>query len=352
MARTYHTKLFFVFVLLLITVGCSAKGIAQPTPAAVTPAVVLTASPTQAATLPSLSADKKEQCFTPTDFQAFAFTPDNNRILIRGSNAVRIFNLVTLQQESYLQAPMNIITAELSPDGEMLAWSLEDNSIQLLNLSDQEVLQTMTGHTDMVTKLRFSPMGDLLVSASHDFTVRFWDLQGNELRTLQAGQVLGIGISPDGSTLATVPSDGPVTLWDMQTLEKVKELGGYGGYDTSDAYFSPDGQFLAADLASGLYLWRIADAQAIWDGTANSMAAAFSPDGRFLAYVDISQDNKIVLAAQDGARIIQTVGGEQGPAWELFFSPNSQLLASGGVEIQILDTSDGSVRYIGKDTCP
>jgi WD40 repeat protein len=169
---------------------------------------------------------------------------------------------------------------------------------------------------------------------------------------LQAGQVLGIGISPDGSTLATVPSDGPVTLWDMQTLEKVKELGGYGGYDTSDAYFSPDGQFLAADLASGLYLWRIADAQAIWDGTANSMAAAFSPDGRFLAYVDISQDNKIVLASQDGARIIQTVGGEQGPAWELFFSPNSQLLASGGVEIQILDTSDGSVRYVGKDTCP
>lgn len=349
MLRAHQTKFLLVIIFLLIAAGCSPNRAAQ---VGQTPTQPNASSSTPIATLPSLPADKRVQCFTPVDFQAFAFTPDNNRILIRSSNGVRIFNLITMQQESYLQAPQNIITAALSPDGELLAWSLENNSIQLLRPSDHELLQTMTGHSDMVTKLRFSPTQDLLVSASHDFTVRFWDLQGNELRTLQAGQVLGIGISPDGSTLATVPSDGPVTLWNVDTLEKVRELGGPGGYDTSDVAFSPDGQFLAADLVSGLYLWRIADAEVIWDGTANSMAAAFSPDGRLLAYVDISADNKIVLAAPDGSQIIDTVGGEQGPAWDLFFSPNSQLLASGGVEVQILDTSDGSVRYVGKETCP
>jgi len=349
MLRAHQTKFLLVIVFLLIAAGCSPNRASQ---VGQTPTQPNTSSSTPIATLPSLSADKKAQCFTPVDFQAFAFTSDNNHILIRSSNGVRIFNLITLQQESYLQAPQDIITAALSPDGELLAWSLEDNSIQLLRLSDHEVLQTMTGHTDMVTKLRFSPTQDLLVSASHDFTVRFWDLQGNELRSLQAGQVLGIGISPGGSTLATVPSDGPVTLWNVDTLEKVRELGGSGGYDTSDPAFSPDGQFLAADLVSGLYLWRIADAEVIWDGTVNSMTAAFSPDGRFLAYVDISADNKIVLASPDGSQIIDTVGGEQGPTWDLFFSPNSQLLASGGVEVQILDMSDGSVRYVGKETCP
>jgi WD40 repeat protein len=93
---------------------------------------------------------------------------------------------------------MNIITAVLSPDGETLAWSLDDNTIQLLRISDQQVLHTLSGHTDTVTKLRFSPDGDRLISASHDNSVRIWNMQGDELHTIQPGQVLGIGISMMG----------------------------------------------------------------------------------------------------------------------------------------------------------
>jgi WD40 repeat protein len=112
------------------------------------------------------------------------------------------------------------MAAALSPDGETLAWSLEDNTIQLVRVTDQKVLHTLAGHTDMVTKLRFSPESDELVSASHDGWVRVWDMQGEEVRSFQPpNEVLGIGISADGSMLATVPFDGPVTLWNLDTLE-------------------------------------------------------------------------------------------------------------------------------------
>jgi WD40 repeat protein len=245
------------------------------------------------------------------------------------------------------------MTATLSPDGKTLAWSLDDNTIQLVRLSDQKVLQTLSGHSDMVGKLRFTPDGNLLVSASHDYWVKVWNLQGEELHSFQAGQVLGIAISPDGSMLATVPSDGPVALWSLDTGEKIKDLGGSGGYDTSDAEFSKDGQYLVADLVAGIFLWRVADASLVWNEVKNSMAVAFSPDGRYLAYSDVDDGNKVILASPDAARVIRTFERMQGPVWELFFSPDGSLLAAtDGVEIHIWRVRDGTLLYIGKPACP
>jgi WD40 repeat protein len=292
-------------------------------------------------------------CFTPADIFPFAFVPDDTSILVRGSGGVQIFNLDALKEVRFLQAPENIMTATLSPDGKTLAWSLDDNTIQLVRLSDQKVLQTLSGHSDMVGKLRFTPDGNLLVSASHDYWVKVWNLQGEELHSFQAGQVLGIAISPDGSMLATVPSDGPVALWSLDTGEKIKDLGGSGGYDTSDAEFSQDGQYLVADLVAGIFLWRVADAGLVWNEVKNSMAVAFSPDGRYLAYSDVDDGNKVILASPDAARVIRTFERMQGPVWELFFSPDGSLLAAtDGVEIHIWRVRDGTLLYIGKPACP
>ncbi len=266
---------------------------------------------------------------------------------------MQIYNLDTLKEARLLTASKNIVTAALSPDGGILAWSLDDNTIQLVRISDQKVLQTLSGHTDMVTKLRFSPDGNLLVSASHDHSVKVWNLQGEQLRTIQAGDALGIGISPDGSMLATVPFDGPVVLWSLDTGGKIKDLGGYGGYDTSDAEFSLDGQYLVVDLASGIFMWRISDGSLVWNSIKNSMAVTFSPDGKYLAYSDVDDGNKVLLVTPDSTRVIRTFEGMYSPVWELFFSPDGSLLAAtDGVEIHIWRVEDGKLLYIGKTACP
>jgi WD40 repeat protein len=317
----------------------------------VAPATTL---PPPTPTQPATPTPAEPICFTPADILPFAFTPDSQSILVRGMAGVQIFDLNALKEASFLQAPQNIVTAALSPDGKTLAWSLDDNTIQLIRVSDQAVLQTLSGHTDMVTKLRFTPDGQELVSASHDFSVRVWDMEGKELRSFQPpGEVLGIGISPDGSMLATVPFEGPVSLWKLDTLEKIKDLGGAGSFDTSDAEFSADGQYLAADLASGLYLWRIADGEQIWDDLKNSMAVDFSPDGRYMAYSDIEDSVKVYLATQDGSKVVRFMEGHQSPVWEMFFSPDSQLLLStDGMDIRIWNVEDGSLRFVGRAVCP
>ena len=76
--------------------------------------------------------------------------------------------------------------------------------------------------------------------------------------------------------------DGPVSLWNLDTLEKIKDLAASGGYDTSDAELSPDGQYLAADFATGISLWQVSD------GSRYGMRSRIAWLSPFLQTVDIS----------------------------------------------------------------
>lgn len=292
-------------------------------------------------------------CFMPIDLTPISFTPDNKMLAIRTNSGVQIFNLEKIKEEDFLQAPQNIVSAALSPNGQILAWSFEDHAIQLIQVSDGRLLKTIKGHTDIVFKLRFSPNSDRLFSASHDGTVRVWDSKGDPLEVIETGsEVLGIGVSSDGTRLATIPFDGPVELWDLISYKKLSALGGTGGFDTSDAVFSPDGEYLAADLATGLFLWRISDGKSLWDKAINGMAITFSPDGRFLAYSITDDRNKVILSSPNGTQTIRSLTGMQGPVWELIFSPDSSLLAAtDGIEIRIWQVDDGKLLYIGKSSC-
>ena len=93
--------------------------------------------------------------------------PDNTRIVIKDRSGVRILHLETME-EDVLEAPQELASVALSPEGALLAWSLMDNTIQLIRIDDQKLVKTLEARTLPVLKLRFSPAGDLLFSASYN----------------------------------------------------------------------------------------------------------------------------------------------------------------------------------------
>ena len=82
----------------------------------------------------------------------------------------------------------------------------------------------------------------MLASGSFDQTIKFWDAaSGSELRTLsgQTNSVPSVAFSPDGKVLAS--DSWGITLWDVASGRELRTLSG----DVAFA-FSPDGKVLAS----------------------------------------------------------------------------------------------------------
>ncbi|MBC7318837.1 PD40 domain-containing protein [Candidatus Bipolaricaulota bacterium] len=107
-----------------------------------------------------------------------------------------------------------------SPDGKWLAVGTSIR-VELREADTLELAALLTGHTEPVLSVAFSPDGSLLASGSWDGTIKLWNVAtGEELRTLtgHTGYVYSVAFSPDGKILASGSDDGTVLLWDVEAV--------------------------------------------------------------------------------------------------------------------------------------
>jgi WD40 repeat protein len=233
-----------------------------------------------------------------------------------------------------------------SPDGKLLASSSQDNTVRLWDVeSGKPHGEPLTGHTDDVKGVAFSPDGKLLASAGWDKTVRLWDVESGkphgEPLTGHAKGVQTVAFSPDGKLLASAGDDKTVRLWEVESgKEHGEPLQGH----TEPVYgvaFSPDGKLLASSSYDNtVRLWDVESGkphgEPLKSHTGNVSGVAFSPDGELLA--SSSQDNTVRLwDVESGKPHGEPLKGHtEGWVNAVAFSPDGKLLASAG--------DDGTVR--------
>jgi WD40 repeat protein len=197
--------------------------------------------------------------------------------------------------------------------------------------------RTLYGHNGFVVSTAFSPLGDILASASYDRTVKLWDPEnGQLLQTLShINQVRSLAFSPDGVTLATGCADGILRLWDLRT--RLNTITIPGDYSISSVVFCPDGKTLAAGLRDGrVMLWNVAESELKSLPTIEGLppmqwpSIAFSPDGHTLA-VGGGEYNElcdVVLWDTVTQQVRSTLKGHTSQIRDVEFSPDGKLLAT------------------------
>ena len=93
-------------------------------------------------------------------------------------------------------------------------------TVHLWDVATGEHKDTLTGHTDRVVTVAFSPDGKTLASGASwkDNTIRLWDAATGQHQRTFTGHTDGVesvAFSPDGRTLASGSADGTVLLWEI-----------------------------------------------------------------------------------------------------------------------------------------
>ena len=94
---------------------------------------------------------------------------------------------------------------------------------RLWNVETGTQIQVLTGHTNWVSSVAFSPDGKLLASGSYDNTIRLWNVETGEPIQVLAGHttgVISVAFSPDGKLLASGSDDHTIRLWQPAGIVK------------------------------------------------------------------------------------------------------------------------------------
>ena len=157
------------------------------------------------------------------DCVSLAFSPRHDILAASGREGAVLIDTASGKIRHRLRgtAEYTFVTqVTFDPTGATVATVAWDDLVRMWDVSNGQLLATLTGHADDVEAVAFSPDGRLLATGGADNTVKIWDPHSSELvRTLEghADNIGSVSFLADGRLLASEGLDGTVRLWDCET---------------------------------------------------------------------------------------------------------------------------------------
>lgn len=308
---------------------------------------------------------------------------------------------LTFPSHSFAQAPTDqvryleghtqgVYSVRVAPDGKTAASAGADGTVNVWDLTTNQLVRAIPAHTGPALSLAISRDGKLLASGGLDRKVRLYDLPTG-YPTVTAAGVPGVPLAIDGSTdgkfALTVDQGRVLRQWDMTTGAAVRDYGGITGEPIGAAFVGPLKHVLAGAQDGSLRGWGTDSAQPVgavltapltsmayrpkdhlvalggtdgflrlvrWPVTApinlpghgdQVTAVAIADHGKFV--LSGSNDQIVQLTAIADNKQLRSLPGAGGPVTSVALSTEAVLAAAGNTTgtIKLWNTADGADRY-------
>ena len=264
-----------------------------------------------------------------------AWSPTGDLLVVAGlDHALHIWDVRSGKRMLSVPYPELLSCVDWCSAGRRLVSGSSAGEILVFEATSGAMLARVTGHTDEVRSIAFSPDARHVASGANGGTVRIWnsaDLSPVGVIPVSDSLVRSVAWSADSSSVASGSADGVLRVWDARTGEGRGGLADHRAFIAEVAY-SPDGRLLASASSDSTVR--------IWDLSARAYAAvldgfdgwwvegmSFSPDGQHLATIDQNGNIRIWhLGSQQVVLTLQAGGLSKTVSW----SPDGCHLASGG----------------------
>ena len=276
------------------------------------------------------------------DTQAFvndlAVSPDSQIVAILVPGQLILYQISNWHLVDTIQVSANSV--DFSPDGKMLALSIDQEDLQLRDAATGTLLEEFKGIRG-VWDVEFSPRGDFVATSGYSGTL--WKIDGEITDYVgpyvSGGSTSSVSFSPDGNLLAE-GSDYFIHIWRVLengrlTIYREIDLSSFEYASVYKVAISPDGNLVAATLSRGVY---------VWDLRTGARVFGIEPESGYLYYTGIawSVDSNTITATSSAMgvqiwsikteKILASLITHTGSYSSIVWSPDGQMLAVGAEE--------------------
>ena len=280
---------------------------------------------------------------------AAALSPDNILLAVGGYMAsftgnnheevgkIRLINFQTGEVIALLKGHTNVVSKlAFSPDRNRLISGSFDNTARIWNVRTQKTIHVLKGHTDDIYAVAFSPDGNLAVTGSDDDSLKLWNAKSGALiKTLKGhtNALRSVAFTPNGKYLLSGSYDKTVRLWNGKTGNFIKLLANLNKR-VDGLTISPDSsKFVIGNVAKygpfKCFVFAIPSGEIINSFTKHKnivLASDISPDGR-IAATGGGNDQEIYLWDLTTGKVKQKMVGKGGSIWSVGFAKDGRSIA-------------------------